>query len=268
MKKLILSILFILCLSFQASALGPMSLMSGMGTSGGGDFPVCDGSTGSFTAGDPEDFEHASGDGYFCTDDWAVTDTDGIISTAAASNPKCGSNSASIVYDSDNANANVITASLDAPDADGYIRFYYTVPDVEDWKVVRALEASSDTTPGANIAFYIKITDWSTGGTAELLRLVGEDVSANEYTVTPGSLYRIEVHFVHDDTCTIRVYDSAGDAVNHDGAAAETTVTAFDQDIQHFQFVDTSDSAATCTGYIDAMEYGSTDWLGAVTCNP
>ena len=34
MRELILSILFILCLSFQVSALGPMSLMSGMGTSG------------------------------------------------------------------------------------------------------------------------------------------------------------------------------------------------------------------------------------------
>ena len=32
MRNLILPILFILCLSFQASALGPMSLMSGMGT--------------------------------------------------------------------------------------------------------------------------------------------------------------------------------------------------------------------------------------------
>ena len=34
MKKLILSILFILCLSFQASALGPMMVLSGSGTGG------------------------------------------------------------------------------------------------------------------------------------------------------------------------------------------------------------------------------------------
>ena len=36
MKKLFIAILFILCLSFQASALGPMMSLSGMGTSGGG----------------------------------------------------------------------------------------------------------------------------------------------------------------------------------------------------------------------------------------
>ena len=62
MKKLIISILFILCLSFQASALGPMMLLSG----GGGGVAACAKDTGTLVM----DESGMSGDAT-----WAVDNT-------------------------------------------------------------------------------------------------------------------------------------------------------------------------------------------------
>ena len=60
MKKLILALLFVACLSFHVSALGPMSLMSGMGTSVSGEAGCVSGTTFAWNS------LHSSGTNYGC----------------------------------------------------------------------------------------------------------------------------------------------------------------------------------------------------------
>lgn len=222
--------------------------------------------SGDFSDGDPEDFEHGSGDGNFCTTDWTVSDTDGVVDTANASNSKCNSNSCAITYDSDSGSTNYIQANLGSVDNDCYIRFFCTIPDVPDWANTRPFSCGQDATPESNRVVGLKLQDKNTGGTTARLYLWGTSDSANYYDLTEGSLYRIEIHIVKNSTCTIRVYDSGGSAVNHDGAGAETTVTGFNLDVQYFHWHDDSDNSTACTGYIDCVEYDASSWVGDQTC--
>jgi len=236
----------------------------------GGSVPAAGGGlacSGDFSNGATEDFE--SGLDAFCTTDWTESEGDGasgVIDTYSTSGYHCGTHSTAITWDSDTAAQEYIQADYGSEITDVYIRFYFTTPDIADWSNTEVFTCGVAATTGTFETVYLKFQDKSTEGTTAQLALSGTEDAANYYELTEGAKYRIEIHAVTNSTSTIRVYDSAGAAFNHNGAAAETTVTTPNNNIRYFAFIDESGSAVAATGYIDDVAISTTGWVGAQSC--
>lgn len=226
----------------------------------------CDSGTYDFSDGDNESFE-AESDGTFCTADWSVTDTDGVIDTSNSGWSFCGSNSLQIVSDSDNTGTNEILANFGAQDADLYFRGYVKIPEINDYDSDLTLTICKYDTGGGELAALVFFGD--SGTDVRIYITSGEYHSASE-----GDEVRFEIHAVANGTSTLRVWRKNGaswDAVetNNGGGDVESEFANTVSGGAQYMLIDANGgSAVETTWYFDDMraDLDGTGYIGAQTC--
>ena len=246
MKRLILSILFILCLSFQASAWNIMVVGSGKGTTP----PAGCGGTLTFVGnpGDTETFEFEAGD--FCCTEFSETDPDTIISTYNQTQVKNGSYAAQLNFSGVNQNDNYISVDLGvAGDTDFTIDFWVWVSDVDDNEGVNIFYLS-DTTAGSCttcVSLY-----WLHAGTGVWqLRIYGDADSETSSNLTTEAWYRIEIDFNLSAATTAEIYNSS------DVLQGTITATGYGGTVRYPWWGHAASDADATVFYIDDVRYKS-----------
>jgi len=191
MKRLILSILFVICLSFQASALGPMMMLSG-----GGCIPDCTGLT------DCQNFE---GTGYDNSEAWSTSTSgsgaiDADAATSGAGSPSKWCDQALKVTSTAAAEQAYISndADLNADDTTQIPIGYFRLEFVVDSHSLASGEYNSIMAvynTGWDIAFRLYLRNVS--GTLKLRINVYNDDIGQEYdsltAIALDTRYRVEV---------------------------------------------------------------------------
>ena len=235
MKKLILSILFILCLSFQASALGPMMLLSGGGCGG----------TLNFVTGDTESFEFEVGD--FCTTQFTETDPDGIINSYDSAQYKNGGHSASFAWTGTGQDDNFVQANIGAGDDDFTYDFWVKPFDPEGY--TSYLVATATGLSGVNNDVGVQISVLYNGTGVILIRAQGANNDTST-SLTPGNWHRVEVDYNRNGVSTVDIYDASNSLID------TLSLTANDFAVQYINFgCISSDADADQTIYFDDVRY-------------
>lgn len=246
MKKLFLSLLLICFLAIPGSAMSPAFLQM---VSGGVDC-TC---SGDWSDGGTERFQKTSTT--FCTTDWSQTDISGVLDMYDSAQSRTCGQSASVIYDSDNAEANRIVADYGSNITSLYIAGWIYIPAVADGKVITSYIRIADSSNDSVIPLQLTGT-----ATNPQLQMTGDD---NYFTVTAGIWYELGLHSQKNDTCTLRIYNSAGNVVNHDGAAQDATKAGADKFIRVLRITDNYDDAAAITGYFDNFRQSTVGWVRA-----
>ena len=245
MKKLILSILFILCLSFQASAWVPTVVVSGSGAevdSGCGGIQTFVGDP-----GDTETFEFEAAD--FCTTEFTETDPETIISTYDNTTVKNGTYALSIALDGVNREDNYVQADLGAADGDFTIDFWYYLYDDAGYNAVYVWSGST-TTDYAEGKLQIRHDRNATGKAMIFVEsTVNNDQSID---ITTGQWIRIEVDFNQNAASTVKIYDTT------DTLKDTLNFTASNEAMRYFSWGCLySNAYATHTYYYDDVRFKS-----------
>lgn len=231
---------------------------------GGGGGETC---SGDFSNGDNESFE--KGALQFCTADWTYVNDDSEIDTYSSTGSNCGSTSLAITGNSGSAGNNEVYADYGSAISSGYIRFYITLPTMDDWDQFDFYKASSNSNPG-NTSYCAAAQIYSVSGTGLRVHLmIGGSRSTNYFSLSEGGgPYRVEINYVNGSTCTMRMWDTDDStALNHNGASTDLTQTGGAYDTRYHHFYDAYSFAGDATLYIDDVEHDATTWVGARTCD-
>ena len=257
MKKLILSILFIVCLSSQASALGPMMLLIG-----GSCIPDCTGTTLC------QNFE---GTGYDNSESWTPTETasgtvdeDALSSTVGSPSGWCA-----------NALATVTTSSSDVASIENSGGDLGDIP-ISYWRIEFVLVSHSLANTERNSIIEVYNNAWTAlfrifinndNGDLEILMLSYYDGSGHELKsiahLSTGVKYRVEVKWDTTNDLWAWRLDGVDQPNNTDGTdpveseGALTTNNGADE-VEVGQL--TTGNAAVI--YIDRFALSTTGWIG------
>ena len=218
--------------------------------------------TGDFSSGANESFEKA--EDQFCTTDLTVLDTSGVISTYDSSFYKTGTHGASIICDSDTeANNNRIYINLGAAQNDSYLRYYVKFDGNLPNNTAAGYLAFGDDNNEIGGLFYQTISNLS-GVYYTTIRLSSSNTT-EKFVVTPGNVYRVEIHVVKGGTSVLRLYDSGGTAVistngGEDSEIELSTVSA--TNMQYIVFRDESGTSTATTIKFDDVKFSTTGWVG------
>lgn len=202
----------------------------------------------------------------FCTTGMALgangcTSGTNIIDCSDDTWAHSGTYSASIILDADTADAMKIYGDWGSAVGELWIRYYVNPGTSISGQIINFFPMTSDDTAGAH---QIADAYWfgTTNGDWRVYLYGAAALSTNYFTLADGNEYRIEMDAKRNDTCTMKVFDSAGDPVLSNGAAETITCTGGDFDVQYVQFYDTYDSSTGTTFYIDDFEASAVTWVG------
>lgn len=229
--------------------------------------PVGETCSGDFSSGDNESFE--SGTLQFCTTDWSYTNADSKLDTYSSTGANCGSTAMAITGNSGNTGDNVATADYGSAISSGYIRFYLTLPTMDDWDYFYFYKASSATTPGVTDSSLSAVVYSVTGTGLRVQLSIGGVLSTNYFELTEGGgPYRVEINYANNATVTMRMWDTDDTTqLQHNGAANDLTETGAAYDTRYHHFYDGYTFAGDATLYIDDVEHSASSWVGARVCD-
>jgi len=226
----------------------------------------CNSAAYDFSNGDNESFE--AGDGSFCTADWAITDTDGVINTSDTNWNFCGSSAFSINVNSSNTNTNKIVANFGAADTDFYWRSYLKIPAVPSYASINLIWFAQYST-GTAIE-YIAFKDASANTNVQIYLEPGE-----YFTVTDGDEVRVDAHIVANSTSTLKCWRKNGaswDVVETNNGGGDVEASGTNTNATGARYIIFNQSiSGTFTGqtfYIDdvLVDLDGAGYIGAQTC--
>lgn len=217
--------------------------------------------TGDFSSGANESCE--KGEDQFCTTDFTVADTTGVISTYDTNFYNTGTHGLSIICDSDNSAANNrVYADIGSVVSDVYFRGYIKLPTVGNYASLNTAYFSADNAASTNIVYlnYVQVD----GSYRLKIRTAGTN-TAEYFTVTPGSKYRVEIHAVDFGSCAMRLYSEAGTSIetSNGGGDIECGVTGQDANLRYIVLRDNYSNSSPVTVYIDDIKMSTSGWVGA-----
>jgi hypothetical protein len=226
--------------------------------------PVC---SGDWSDGQNESFEKGAGE--YCTTDWSTTDNSSTVNPYSTSWYNCGSHSLAVIMDSDNGqHADFAGADITA-DGDFYIRFYFKYDVGADYTSHWPLSMKGPNSWDWGVAVKAR----NAGGGDLRLNLrntVSDSDSATYFALSDDGEYRVEIHYVQNNTTTMKLFTKAGSVVyNNTGSPNDTvTITAPDQAMRYFRLGSFTDDSAAKTMYFDDIKIGlsAADYLGAASC--
>jgi len=166
----------------------------------------------------------------------------------------------------DNANhpGNRVYVDIGGTDTDVYERFYMEIPTLASGAYIQPHMMGNDNNEHTIGIIYYQI--YFTGAEYRLNIRNNSTGPTDYFVLTAGSKYRLEAHIVQNSTCTLKVWDAAGTAIQTSagGGDYEVSHTGLDRAIQYFIFRDHSSSSTESTYYIDdyVIDVDGTDYIG------
>ena len=217
---------------------------------------------GDFSSGANESFE--KGEDQFCTTDWTVADTTGVISTHDTNFYNTGTHGLSIVCDSDNSEANNrVYADYGSTLSAVYLRSYMQFPDVTNYAMIRPICIGDDNNEILNGTVYLGF-----GKVDAVYQLKIRTATTNPSEYFPLSIntkYRVEILATNAGSTVLRVYNAAGTQLetSNGGGDVELSITGAGVGIRYIVVRDSSTDATARTVYIDDIKMSTSGWVGA-----
>jgi hypothetical protein len=238
-----------------------------MVVSGGG--VAAAGCSGTFATGSVESFEKGAGQ-FCCTDGWTESDAGSVIDLYSATYAKCGTHSMAITYNGGTGTNKVYFDLGSSATTTRYIRFYIKAPaEVQNYKYMQLFQACADTSL-SSCTFGIALAGQDVTTTTRIeTSKYGGGFNAADYSqqITGGNEYRVELKIAgaNGQESEAKLFDSAGTQV---GTTYTRSMDAGDAAYRYLIFYDNYNNtdATARTIYYDAIQIGTSAYLGAVEC--